>query len=87
MPSVIYISKTGDIKGLADDTLDKLGFLGTKTVERVSEIEFDHSIQKWVAVSLKDKKIISSDPIRSVLIDKEREYLNAQIEESFSSSN
>jgi hypothetical protein len=83
MPSVIYIDNAGCITGLADDTLDKLGFLGTKTVERVSEIEFNHDIQKWVAISSKTQKVISTDTVRSVLIDKEREYLNSQLEQSF----
>jgi hypothetical protein len=83
MRSVIYIDKSGCVSGLADDTLDKLGFLGAKTVERVSEIEFNHDIQKWVAVSLVDREVIAEDVVRSALIAKERDYLNSQIEKSF----
>jgi|688.fasta_scaffold1145159_2 hypothetical protein len=82
MLTTIYIDKHGDIVGLADDVIDKLR-LGTKDVKRVSNVEFDHAQQLWVATDL-EGRVIASDPIRSRVIDLEREYFNSSIELSFS---
>lgn len=82
MPSKIYIDKEGNLSGLADDVLDKLTSFGPRSVERVSEVEFDHNTQQWVAVD-KDGNTIASDSVRSRVIDMEREHLNKIIEESF----
>jgi hypothetical protein len=82
MASVIYVDKNGDIMGLADDLIDSLK-LGSKVVQRVSNVEFDHTQQLWVATDL-EGKLIASDPIRSRVIDLEREYFNNTIEASFS---
>jgi hypothetical protein len=81
MRSVIYINKDGGIVGLADDIIDGLK-LGEKTVERVSNVEFDHTQQLWVATDLFGS-VIASDPVRSRVIDLEREYFNSMIEASF----
>jgi hypothetical protein len=51
MTSVIYVDKNGDIMGLADDLIDSLK-LGSKVVQRVSNVEFDHTQQLWVAADL-----------------------------------
>jgi hypothetical protein len=83
MPSVIYISKDGDLVGLADDFIDKLD-LGVKSVERVSNVEFDHQRQHWVASDLAGC-VIATDPVRSKVIEAEREYFNNLIESSFAS--
>lgn len=83
MPSVIYISKDGDLVGLADDFIDKLD-LGVKSVERVSNVEFDHQQQHWVASDLSGC-VIATDPVRSKVIEAEREYFNNLIESSFAS--
>jgi hypothetical protein len=82
MKSVIYIDTDGNLKGLADDTLDKLSSLGPKVVERVSNIEFDHSQQLWVATDL-EGNIIASNPVRGMVIEAERDYLNKKIESQF----
>jgi hypothetical protein len=84
MPTTIYIDNEGNIVGLADDFIDKLDGLGPKIVERVSNIEFDHAAQTWVAKDVYDNKI-ASDNVRSRVIDKEREYFNKRIETNFSS--
>lgn len=81
MPSVIYVDKNGDIVGLADDLIDRLK-LGTKVVQRVSNVEFDHLQQVWVATDLQGNTI-ASDPVRGRVIDLEREYFNNTIEASF----
>jgi hypothetical protein len=82
MRSVIYIDKEGNLLGLADDNIDRLSSLGPKHVERVSNIEFDHAEQLWVATDLQGK-IIAKDPVRGSVIEAERQYLNNKIEESF----
>jgi hypothetical protein len=81
MTSVIYIDKEGNISGLADDLIDKLN-LGQKKVARVSNIEYDHNRDEWVAVTL-DGLEIGASKVRSEVIDIERAYLNKQIERSF----
>lgn len=85
MPTTIYIDRDGNIKGLADDFIDKLDNLGTKYVERVSNIEFDHKLQVWVARDVADQEI-ASDSVRSNVIAKEREYFNKCLEDTFSSA-
>ena len=82
MRTVIYVDKEGNLQGLADDCLDKLSSLGPKQVERVSNIEFEHSEQLWVATDL-DGNVISKDPVRGRVIEAERDYLNKQIEATF----
>ena len=82
MKSVIYIDKNGDLKGLSDDLFDKLTNIGTKFVHRVSDIEFDHDQQVWVATDMSGA-VIASSPIRSAVISAEREFLNKKIERQF----
>jgi hypothetical protein len=82
MASVIYISKEGNISGLADNLLDKLTSLGPKKVQRVSHVEFDENLQCWVATDLQGY-VIAANAIRSKVIEAEREYLNKKIEEEF----
>lgn len=81
MPTVIYIDKEGNLSGLADDTLDKLK-MGCKHVERVSNIEYAHDREAWVATDLEGNEIYAH-PIRSVVVDAERKFLNFKIEEAF----
>ena len=83
MSTTIYIDRDGNIQGLADDFIDKLDNLGPKYVERVSNIEFDHKLQVWVAKDTSDNEI-ASDTGRSNVIVKEREYFNRCLEEAFS---
>lgn len=85
MPTTIYIDKEGNIKGLADDFIDRLDKLGPKQVERVSDVEFDHKLQVWVAKDTCGNEI-ASDRVRSSVIVKEREYFNKCLEEAFSCS-
>ena len=80
MKTVIYIDKSGNISGLADDVIDRLNSLGKKEVSRVSNVEFDHATQAWVATDLVGQTIATS-PIRSEVIDMERDYLNKKIDE------
>lgn len=80
----IYIDLQGNLQGLADDTLDRIDKLGQKFVERVSNVEFDHNHECWVATDM-DGNVIASDPIRSEVINKEKAIINARIEESYRS--
>jgi hypothetical protein len=84
MRSVIYIDNEGNLIGLADDNIDKLNSLGPKQVERVSNIEFDHVEQLWVATDLQGE-VIAKNPVRGLVIDAERAHLNNQIELAFQS--
>ena len=84
MRSVIYIDNEGNLIGLADDNIDKLNSLGPKQVERVSNIEFDHAEQLWVATDLQGE-LIAKNPVRGLVIDAERTHLNNQIELAFQS--
>jgi hypothetical protein len=84
MQSVIYIDNEGNLSGLADDTIDKLN-MGKKQVERVSNVEYNHEHQCWVATDL-DGKIIAEHPVRSEVIAAERRYLNRLIEDTFISA-
>lgn len=85
MKTVIYVDKDGNVSGLADDVIDRLTSLGRKEVSRVSNVEFDHLTQLWSATDL-DGAVIATSPIRSEVIDMERDYLNKKIEESFAAS-
>lgn len=80
----IYIDLHGNLQGLADDTLDRIDKLGQKFVERVSNVEFDHNHECWVATDM-DGTVIATDPIRSEVINKEKAIINARIEESYRS--
>ena len=82
MPTVIYIDKNGNLSGLADDTLDRLTTLGNKTVERISNIEYDHKQAEWVAEDMQGHPI-ASHVIRGKVIELERDFLNRQIEAEF----
>jgi hypothetical protein len=81
--TTIYIDLEGNLQGLADDTLDRLHSLGHKLVERVSNVEYDHNHECWVATDM-DGQVIAKNPIRTNVINMEREYLNRKIERSFS---
>jgi hypothetical protein len=82
MKSVMYIDNDGNVSGLADDNIDRLDDLGQKLVARVSNIEYDHSHQCWVATDL-EGGIIASNPVRSRVIEAERAYFNKLIENAF----
>jgi hypothetical protein len=82
MNTVVYIDLEGDVTGLSDSFLDKLKSLGKKTVERVSNIEFNHVLQQWEARTTAGLFIGRSDE-RETLIALERHYLNSQIEKKF----
>jgi hypothetical protein len=82
MAAVIYIDNEGNLTGLADDVWDKFSSLGERLVARVSNIEFDHEHQCWVAVDM-DGQIIASNPVRSEVIAAERAYFNKCIERGF----
>lgn len=46
----IFIDSQGVVKGLHCSFLDKVrNKIGTSTVERASSVEFDDSLQQWVA--------------------------------------
>jgi hypothetical protein len=81
MVTTIYISNDGSLHGLADDVIDKLQ-LGKKLVERVSNVEYDHNHECWVATDL-EGNVIASHPVRSAVIEIEREFFNKQIEAGF----
>jgi hypothetical protein len=59
-----------------------LNTLGAKQVTRVSNVEFDHDQQLWVATDL-EGNVIASNLVRGLVIDAEREYLNRKIEDQF----
>jgi hypothetical protein len=82
MRTTIYIDNDGNVSGLVDDTLDKLASLGEKLVERVSNVEFDHTHQAWVASDM-EGNVINSHPVRSQVIEREREYFNRKLEDLF----
>lgn len=74
MKTVIFVNKDGDISGLSDDVLDRLD-LGFKRVHRVSNIEYDHQLESWVATDMQGKTI-AANPVRSIVVHLEREYYN-----------
>jgi hypothetical protein len=79
----IYIDLEGNLQGLADDTFDRIQSMGQKFVERVSNVEYDHTHECWVATDM-DGNVIANNPIRTNVIEMERLYLNKKIERSFS---
>jgi hypothetical protein len=85
MRSTIYIDKDGNLSGLVDDRIDKLNALGPKKVERVSDVEFDHAEQLWVATDMQGN-VIAKNPVRGLVIEDEREHFNRQLEQQFSLS-
>ena len=81
MTETIYINSNGDLLGLNGYILDNLS-IGPKKVSRVSEIEFNHSLQLWEAVD-GDGNIIGRDTSRQTLVEKEKDYLNNKIEKLY----
>ena len=82
MNTVIFIDEDGNMSGLADDVLDKLN-LGKKEINRVSDIEWDHIEEVWVARDVATGDVIAKNSIRSNCILAEREFLNKKIRTSF----
>lgn len=82
MNTVVYIDLEGNVSGLSDTFFDKLRNLGQKQVERVSEIEFNHTRQEWEARTSAGL-LIGTHKERGKLIELEREFLNTQIEKNF----
>ena len=82
MLTKIYIDKEGNLSGLADDTLDKLHYMGVKSVTRVSNVEYNHAQQCWTATDLVGC-VIAEGKIRSQVIEEERRHLNKTIEDAF----
>jgi hypothetical protein len=82
MTSVIYIDNQGNIRGLANDILDKLSSLGPKKVNRVSNVEFDENSQCWVAIGLSGETIAAGKS-RSEVIAAEQAFFNTEIEKEF----
>jgi len=82
MTTQLYIDKEGNVSGLADDVIDRLCSLGEKKVARVSNVEFNHTQQCWVATDLQGA-VIAEHPVRSEVIAAERKYLNKSIEDAF----
>jgi hypothetical protein len=85
MKTVIYVDKDGNLEGLADDIIDKLN-IGKKYVKRVSDIEWNHTENLWVAYDSQNGQVIAKAPVRTAAIDAEREFLNKRIEQRFSCS-
>jgi hypothetical protein len=82
MRETLYIGHDGEICGLSNSLFDKLGTLGPKVVSRVSNIEFNHTLQMWEAIDT-DENLIGRSTSREALIELEKEYLNRTIEESY----
>jgi hypothetical protein len=81
----MFIDNEGNVSGLADDNIDRLDDLGQKLVSRVSNIEFDHGHQCWVATDL-EGSVIASNPVRSRVIEAERAYFNKVMENTFAAA-
>lgn len=84
MTETVYIDANGDIYGLNGFILDNVD-LGSKTVSRVSNIEFNHSLQLWEAVD-SSGNLIGRNSSRAALIDLEKDYLNNKIEANYASN-
>lgn len=82
MKTVIFVDTEGNASALADDRMDHIQTLGEKIVERVSNVEYDHEHQCWVATDL-EGNVISRSNVRSEVIESEREYFNQLMQGSF----
>jgi hypothetical protein len=82
MRSVVYIDKNGDLSGLSCSVFDHLADLGERSVQRVSNIEFNHTLQLWEALDM-EGNLIGTHRERDRLIEIEREYLNNKIEKVY----
>jgi hypothetical protein len=85
MKTVIYVDNDGNLQGLADDIIDKLA-IGKKQIKRVSDIEWSHTENLWVAYDSQAGQVIAKAAIRSDVINAEREFLNKRIEQKFACS-
>jgi len=84
MTETVYIDANGDIYGLNGFILDNLE-VGPKAVSRVSNIEFNHSMQLWEAID-SEGILIGRSSSRAALVDLEKEYLNNKIEANYASN-
>lgn len=82
MSTTIFIDKQGNLHGLSDDLIDLLN-IGKKTVKRVSDIEWSHTENLWVAHDAETGAVIARDRLRSNCIAAEREFLNKRVKASF----
>jgi hypothetical protein len=82
MSTTIFIDKQGNLQGLSDDLLDMLD-IGKKTVRRVSDIEWSHAENLWVAHDSETGEVIAKDKLRSNCVIAEREFLNRRVKASF----
>ena len=75
MASKIHISG-GKVEAVYDDRfLPLFQALGTMTVTRATEVEFDHESKEWIATHIATKQVIARGTNRSQVIQDEVKWL------------
>lgn len=80
----IFIDRrTGDVVALCDNIIDNIPTLGTKTIHRVADVEFNNVSKEWEIVDCKTKAILGSRPRRDEAIALEIELMTERIKDGF----
>jgi hypothetical protein len=76
----IFINGSGDVVALCDNIIENASDLGTRTIHRVADVEFNNKTDEWEIIDCKTGEILGSDKERSKAIDKEIDLMNARLE-------
>jgi hypothetical protein len=75
MIHLLYVNEDGSSTGVYTDSLLEVFEQCEASIERASNVEWDHGEQKWVA-RLNDGRVIATSKNRKEAIDLEVEFLN-----------
>jgi hypothetical protein len=75
----IFIDKkTGNTIALVDNVIDNIACLGTKTIKRAADVEFNNSTQQWEIIA-PDGTVLGQHPRRDEAIKMEIQLVEAGI--------
>lgn len=80
MQKKIVIKKDGTVTGVYDDAIPFKN-MGTPFIKRVSNIEYDNDLQKWVVIMTHDDTVPIKADSREEAYSKEVSLVNENIDE------
>jgi len=76
----IFISANGDVKGLCNNTLEYIPDLGTKTITRAADVEFNNTTGVWEIIT-PDGKVVGSHARRPEAIKLEIQLMENKMKQ------
>jgi len=79
----IFINRNGDVVAICDGIIENIPALGTKTIKRLANVEFNNAqdVQKWEVIDL-NGKVLASHHLRSEAIKIEVELMTQRLREN-----